>query len=113
MTYIRHRRHAKSKGPKPDPRLEGMRDQDIELVKWMAGKTNEELLEITMRGPPIDFKRLFTNLPEGFPFHKRDDAPGDDSGNPVPRQTLSQPRWESALPRSSPSAPSPTSSAGR
>ncbi len=50
MTFIRHRRRVKANDSKPDPRLEGLRDDDIALVKWMATQTDEQLRDFAERG---------------------------------------------------------------
>ncbi|MCE9560661.1 MAG: hypothetical protein K8U57_01275 [Planctomycetes bacterium] len=49
MTFVRHRQRSKANEPKPDPRLEGLREEDIELVKWLSTKTDEEIAEFAQR----------------------------------------------------------------
>jgi len=98
MTFIRHRRStAIAKGPKPDPRLEGMSEESIEMAKWLSVQTPADMEKYS----DILFRRhkryrkyyeMYKNDPDrdkvdtGNSGDNNGDTGSDDTGgNPVPR----------------------------
>jgi len=99
MTFIRHRRRAAvAKGPKPDPRLEGMSAETIEMAKWLSVQTPADLEKYS----DILFRRhkryrkyyeMYKNDPDRDKVDNQQadnntsNGSSDDPGsNPVPRE---------------------------